>query len=116
MLDFYTRVLGFEVTDRGPVAPADGAPEIVFMSQVETDHHQIAFLSVRQDENPSNSVNHCAFRTESLQDVRDMLAALQNGGALDAGRVREGARLWPHRRVLRRQGQADPRALSALCV
>ena len=28
MLDFYTRVLGFEVTDRGPLA--DNAPDIIF--------------------------------------------------------------------------------------
>ena len=34
MIDFYTNVLGFEVTDRGPVGPAEGAPEIAFMSQV----------------------------------------------------------------------------------
>ncbi len=80
MIDFYTNVLGFEVTDRGPVGPAEGAPEIVFMSQVETDHHQLAFLPVRQGEAPSNSVNHMAFRTESLQDVRRMLAALEADG------------------------------------
>ena len=56
MLDFYTNVLGFEVSDRGPLAP--GAPEIVFMSQVETDHHQLAFAPVRQGEEPPNSVDH----------------------------------------------------------
>ena len=48
MLDFYTNVLGFEITDRGPLAPGDGVPEIVFMSQVETDHHQLAFLPLRR--------------------------------------------------------------------
>ena len=80
MLDFYTNLLGFEVTDRGPVAPSEGAPHIVFMSQVETDHHQIAFLPVRQGDAPPNTVNHFAFRTESLQDVRDLLAALQKDG------------------------------------
>ena len=80
MIDFYTNLLGFEVTDRGPVAPSEGAPHIVFMSQVETDHHQIAFLPVRQGDAPPNTVNHFAFRTESLQDVRDLLAALQKDG------------------------------------
>lgn len=80
MLDFYTGILGFEVSDRGPVAPAEGAPELVFMSQVETDHHQLAFLPVRQDENPPNSVNHFAFRTGSLADVRAMLETLKRDG------------------------------------
>ena len=84
MVDFYSKVLGFEVTDRGPVAPSEGAPEIVFMSQVETDHHQIAFLPVRQGDEPPNSVNHMAFRTDSLQDVRDTLAALEKDGRATA--------------------------------
>ena len=30
-VDFYTQVLGFEVTDRGPLGPAD-SPDIVFMT------------------------------------------------------------------------------------
>ena len=76
MLDFYTNVLGFEVTDRGSIGP-DGGPEIVFMSQVETDHHQLAFLPVRQGEEPPNTVNHFAFRTESLADVRAVDEAIR---------------------------------------
>jgi len=78
MLDFYTGVLGFEVSDRGPLAP--GAPEVVFMSQVETDHHQLAFAPVRQGEEPPNSVDHFAFRVESLADVREMLERLEKDG------------------------------------
>ena len=41
MLDFYTNVLGFQITDRGAIA-GKGSSEIVFMSQVDTDHHQMA--------------------------------------------------------------------------
>jgi catechol 2,3-dioxygenase len=79
MIDFYTNMLGFEVTDRGPIGP-EGSPEIVFMSQVDTDHHQIAFLPIRQGEEPPNSVNHFAFRTGSLGDVRDMYRKLEADG------------------------------------
>ena len=71
MLDFYTNVLGFRITDRGPLAGVD-SPEIVFMSQVDSDHHQIAFMDRGRDENPPNSVNHFAFRVESLDDVKQM--------------------------------------------
>jgi catechol-2,3-dioxygenase len=78
MVDFYTSVLGFEVTDRGSVG--DGPLEIVFLSQVETDHHQIAFLPVRQGDAPPNSVDHFAFRTESLADVRAMAERLEQDG------------------------------------
>jgi len=79
MLDFYTGVLGFQITDRGPLGKADG-PEIVFMSQVDTDHHQLAFLNVRKGEEASNSVNHFAFRVDTLDDVKQMYATLTDDG------------------------------------
>jgi catechol-2,3-dioxygenase len=91
MLDFYTSVLGFEVTDRGPIGPQPGAPDIVFMSQVETDHHQLAFLPVRQGDAPSNTVNHMAFRTDSLADVRAAAKRLeQDGRATELAPVTHG--------------------------
>ncbi len=80
MLDFYTSVLGFEVTDRGPLFPTDGAPQIVFMSQDEKEHHQVAFVSNRVDEDPPNSVNHTAFRTGTLADVKEMIQKLEKDG------------------------------------
>ena len=79
MLDFYTNVLGFHVTDRGPLG-ADDSPEIVFMSQVDTDHHQLAFLNVRKGEEASNSVNHFAFRVAELDEVKQMNTRLQEDG------------------------------------
>ncbi len=79
ILDFYTEVLGFEVTDRGPIGPP-GSPELVFLSQVETDHHQLAFLPVRQGEEPPNTVNHFAFRTASITDVREAARRLDADG------------------------------------
>ena len=45
MVAFYTEVLGFEVTDRGAV----GGRPVVFLSQVATDHHQLAFLGPAAD-------------------------------------------------------------------
>ncbi|MDP6377512.1 MAG: VOC family protein [Pseudomonadales bacterium] len=81
MVDFYTKVLGFDVTDRGQF-PAPGAEdsEIVFLSQVDTDHHQIAFVDGLRDENPPNSVHHMAFRVNSLDDVKRMDARLEEDG------------------------------------
>ncbi len=79
MVDFYTDILGFEVTDRGPLGPNPDL-EIVFMSQVDTDHHQVAFLQIRQGEEPPNSVDHIAFRTGSLADVKEMAARLKKDG------------------------------------
>jgi catechol 2,3-dioxygenase len=79
MLDFYTKVLGFQITDRGPF-PGPGSSEIVFMSQVDTDHHQMAFVDGLRDDNPPNSVHHFAFRVDSLDDVKRMNAKLAEDG------------------------------------
>lgn len=77
MIEFYTQVLGFEVTDRGPLGPEDG-PEIVFLSQTATHHHQLAFLDSREGAGRSNSVNHLAFRsTGSLDDLRALKEVLE---------------------------------------
>ena len=78
MIDFYTRVLGFDVTDRGPVV--ENGPAIVFLSQVDTDHHQVAFLAAGRGDGPPNALNHMAFRTDSLADVRAMKERLEKDG------------------------------------
>jgi len=79
MVSFYTEVLGFEVADRGPLGPGD-APEIVFLSQVPTDHHQLALMPTRQGEEASNTLDHMAFRVDSLAQVREMKARLEEDG------------------------------------
>jgi catechol 2,3-dioxygenase len=74
MLDFYTKVLGFEITDRGPLG--DGAPEIIFLSQAPDEHHQLAMICARREGGPSNSVNHFAFRVENFADIKSMNSTL----------------------------------------
>ena len=76
MLDFYTRVLGFREVDRGPLGP--DAPEIIFLSQSIEEHHQLAMLPVRKDDERSNSVNHFAFRTGEFADLQALNATLEN--------------------------------------
>ena len=66
MLEFYTEVLGFEVTDTGAIGDAT----VAFMSQGANDHHQIALVSGKPPGTPAPLVNHFAFRTESLADVK----------------------------------------------
>jgi catechol-2,3-dioxygenase len=69
MVAFYSDVLGFQVSDRGLLGP-DG-PKIVFLSGSSSDHHQIAFAPTRTDEE-ATSLEHNAFRTGSIADVRAM--------------------------------------------
>ena len=72
MVDFYRETLGFQVADRGPLG-GEGAPEIVFMSGSATDHHQFALLAARGPEE-ATSLDHNAFRVETLGDVKTMFA------------------------------------------
>ena len=74
MIEFYTNTLGFEVADRGPL----GSNEIIFLSQNASDHHQIAFITGRIEPNPSDSVNHVAFRSGgTLDDLKALKRTLE---------------------------------------
>ncbi len=90
MLDFYTNVLGFEVADRGDL----GGNGIAFLSQVETDHHQFAFLETRKDQAPSNNVNHFAFRVDDLDDVKAMHATLSSDDRVSNVRPTTHGNTW----------------------
>ena len=74
MLDFYTNVLGFAVTDRGPMG--EKMPEIIFLSQSPDEHHQIAMITSRKEDGPSNSVNHFAFRTDDFAKLKGLHSRL----------------------------------------
>jgi len=79
MIAFYRDVLGFQVSDRGPLDRNNPGLELAFLSQVGTDHHQLAFVPVRGD-GPSTTLDHMAFRIDSLADVKAMAERLQADG------------------------------------
>lgn len=65
MEKFYTRHLGFVVTDRGE---GDGA--MVFLSRNPDEHHQLV-LNPRQSHTPVESpLDHIAFRVDSISSLR----------------------------------------------
>lgn len=73
IIDFYCEVLGFHVTNRGPVP--DG--ELVFLSQDPNEHHQLAVVGGQAvGEHGFMMVDHLAFRTGSLEDLRQIRTAL----------------------------------------
>jgi catechol 2,3-dioxygenase len=88
MLDFYTRVLGFEITDRGPLG--DNGPDIIFLSQSPNEHHQLAMLPVRQGTYASNSVNHFAFRVAQFSDLQELYSALSQVDGVNIGPLSHG--------------------------
>jgi catechol-2,3-dioxygenase len=77
MIGFYRDVLGFQVSDRGPMDPNNPGFDLAFLSQVSTDHHQLAFAQVR-GEDKSSPLDHMAFRVDSFADVKAMVEKLQS--------------------------------------
>lgn len=84
MEDFYTRVLGFTVTDRGEA----GGMQLVFLSRDPLDHHQIVLATGRPTRMPANtanpqfgpSINQISFKMGSLQDLRALGQLLRDNG------------------------------------
>jgi catechol 2,3-dioxygenase len=76
MTDFYTRVLGFTITDRGEAAGL----KLVFLSRDPADHHQIVLATGRPAVLPENtansmygvSINQISFKMGSIADLRDI--------------------------------------------
>ena len=68
MEDFYTRLLGFTVTDRGKL----GTFELVFLSRVPREHHQIVMVSGRPADLPFNPINQISFRMAEFAGLREM--------------------------------------------
>ena len=77
MEDFYTRFMGFTVTDRGALEVPGGKVELVFLSRDPREHHQIVLASGRPSDLPFNVVNQLSFRVDSLADLRAMHECLQ---------------------------------------
>src|SRR5436190_18886016 len=84
MEDFYSRVLGFTVTDRGTA----GGMQLVFLSRNPLDHHQLVLATGRPDKLPANtanpqfgpSINQISFKMGSLADLRELNKRLQEEG------------------------------------
>ncbi len=76
MEDFYTRHLGFVVTDRG-----QGEQAMVFLSRHPDEHHQLV-LNPRQSHQALESpVDHISFRVDSLANLRLFYNALLSAPA-----------------------------------
>jgi len=83
MEDFYSRVLGFTVTDRGNLGPV----QLVFLSRNPEEHHQVVLASGRPEGPGFNLINQISFRVEGIAALRYFYEALQREQA--QGRVSE---------------------------
>jgi len=74
MVDFYTRFLGFAVSDRGSTPNG----EIVFMTRDPREHHQLVMATGRPAQLEFNVINQISFRVDSLDTLRELCAALKD--------------------------------------
>ena len=92
MLDFYREVLGFVVTNRGE---APGGSEMAFISQDPAEHHQIVFISgLPGTDRQFVMLDHLAFRTNSLDDLRAIGVRLEEAGVDGVIPISHG-NAWP---------------------
>jgi catechol-2,3-dioxygenase len=86
MEDFYTRVLGFTVTDRGQL----GAAYLVFMSRNPAEHHQVVLISGRPADEHFNIINQLSFRVPDIAALRHFANALVGEKASELRPVTHG--------------------------
>ena len=76
MEDFYTRLLGFTVTDRGQLTITSETPSrkvfLVFLSRDPREHHQIVLASGKPGSLPFNPINQISFRMANFGGLREM--------------------------------------------
>lgn len=70
--DFYTRVLGMVITDRGDLGPV----QLVFLSRDPEEHHQLVLASGKPESATYNTINQLSFRVPDLAVLRRLHARL----------------------------------------
>lgn len=79
MVDFYTRVFGLTITDRGRGRTFQN--DLVFMSASPDQHHQLVLASGRPESAAFSTVMQISFVVPAIQDLRDARAAALEQGA-----------------------------------
>ena len=90
MADFYSRVLGFAVSDRGQLDTPRGPVALVFLTRDPREHHQIVLASGRPDSLPFNPINQISFRVHDFAGLRELHRALQSEPVSEVSPVSHG--------------------------
>jgi catechol 2,3-dioxygenase-like lactoylglutathione lyase family enzyme len=72
MAAFYTRLLGFAVSDRGQL----GSTSLVFLTRDPREHHQLVLVGGRPEALAFNAINQISFRVNGLAGLREMHRAV----------------------------------------
>lgn len=90
MVDFYTRVLGFTVSDRGDLDTPRGSMSLAFLTRDPREHHQIVLATGRPGDLPFNSINQISFRMQDFPGLREMYRAIQGEPVSEISPVSHG--------------------------
>ena len=74
IVDFWTRVMRFFVTDRGEL----NGQAIAFLSRDPAEHHQLVFIGGRDVPIDGKLLNQMSFRVETLADLLDFIRRLES--------------------------------------
>ncbi|WP_281560817.1 VOC family protein [Thalassomonas sp. RHCl1] len=83
---FYTKALGFVVTDRG-----EGKNGMVFLSRSPNEHHQIVLNPRQSHRSIASPVDHISFRVGSLTELRLFNTSLQQMPEINIQTVSHGS-------------------------
>ena len=91
-IDFYTRVLGFKVSD---VYPEEMMPGGMVFMRCNSDHHGIALVGGMPGPNEQRELHHLAFEVDTLDEVFRARKHLRDFGAkiVFEGRRRAGVQI-----------------------
>ena len=90
MEDFYTRVLGFTVSDRGELDTPGGRVSIVFLTRDPREHHQIILATGRPAGEHFNAINQISFRMADFAGLREMYRLIQKEKVSEISPVSHG--------------------------
>jgi catechol-2,3-dioxygenase len=79
MVDFYTRTLGFFITDKGML----GERRLTFLSRDPREHHQIVLCTGRHPDLNVKVINQISFRMASLSALQRFWRTLSNEPVAD---------------------------------
>jgi catechol 2,3-dioxygenase len=99
MLDFYTRVLGLTIADRGLIE-SGGGTDLAFLTTDPREHHQLVLASNRVDQtiestsvvggSIGSNVFQVSFRVRDLDTLREMARRLDAEGRWDQNAISHG--------------------------
>lgn len=86
-VDFYTRVLGLIVSDRGLSTRMGN--ELAFLTAATDHHHQVVFISGRAS-GGATTVNQLSFKVAGLEELKAMHRRAVNAGVSDIRQINHG--------------------------